>query len=171
MLERGLFPKESGKLLKLLLAQDGSTTKLCEALASTQVNLALHAQSRVEILPEVVMQELGGSSWLKRITSLHCETGVLMDNLTYTRLDRVPTWFLSDLELGKAPIGHLLEKLFVRRERINPTPELEHVLFEIVGLPDSNSSRAYTLKTDEGAVMLVFETYRAGFSRAFDAVR
>ncbi len=138
MLERDYFPKTSGNLLKLLLAQDGSTTKLCEAISGTQVSLSVHLQSRVETVPEVVMRKLGGTSWLKRMTSLHSKTGVLMDNLTFTRLDRVPTWFLSDLELGKAPVGHLLEKLFVRRERINLTTELEQVLFEIVGFPDAN---------------------------------
>lgn len=171
MLERDYFPKESENLLKLLLAQDGSTTKLCEAIAGSRVNLMLHAQARVETVPEAVSRELGGTSWLKRITSLHSETGVLMDNLTYTRLDRVPIWFTADLELGKAPVGHLLEKLFVRRQRIAGTPDLEQVLFEIVGFPDCNSSRAYTVNTESGALMLVFETYRAGFARAFEGFR
>ena len=170
MLERGFFPNESGNLLKLLLAQDGSTTKLCEAISESRIELIFHAQARVETVPEVVMQELGGTSWLKRVTSLYSESGVLMDNLSFTRLDRVPTWFLTDLENGLAPIGHLLEKLFVRRERIDSTPELEQVLFETVGFPDSNSSRAYTVNTEEGALMLVFETYRAGVARAFGAV-
>lgn len=171
MLERGFFPKESGNLLKLLLAQDGSTTKLCEAIAGSRVNLALHSQSQVGTVPEVVMRKLGGTSWLKRVTSLHSESRVLMDNLTYTRLDLVPTWFMADLELGKAPVGHLLEKLFVRRQRIASTPDLEQVLFEIVGFPDSGSSRAYTVNTEDSALMLVFETYRAGFARAFEVVR
>ncbi len=94
-----------------------------------------------------------------------------MDNLTFTRLDRVPAWFLSDLEQGRAPVGHLLEKLFVRREPIVSNPDLEQVLFEIVGFPDSGSSRAYTVNTEDGALMLVFETYRAGFARAFEANR
>jgi chorismate-pyruvate lyase len=91
-----------------------------------------------------------------------------MDNLTFTRLDRVPTWFLTDLEQGIAPVGHLLEKLFVRRERLKPTPELEQVLFEMVEFPDTDSSRAYTINTENGALMLVFETYRAGLARAFE---
>ena len=171
MLERGFFPKTSANLLKLLLAQDGSTTKLCEAISASEVSLFVHAQSRVETVPEVVIQKLGGTSWLKRVTGLHSESRVLMDNLTFTRLDRVPAWFTADLERGLSPVGHLLEKLFVRRERINSTSELERVLFEIVGFPDSNSSRAYTLNTEEGALMLVFETYRAGFARAFEAIR
>ncbi len=171
MLERDHFPKTSGNLLKLLLAQDGSTTKLCEAIAGSAVNLLVYHQSRVETVPELVMRELGGTSWFKRVTSLHSQSRVLMDNLTFTRLDRVPDWFLADLEQGVAPVGHLLEKLFIRRERINLTPELEQVLFEMVGFPDSNSSRAYTVNTEDGAVMLVFETYRAGFAQAFAAVR
>ncbi len=171
MLERDYFPKNAGKLLKLLLAQDGSTTKLCEAIADSRVDLALHMQSRIETVPEVVMHKLGGTSWLKRVTSLHSESRVLMDNLTFTRLDRVPDWFLADLELGKAPVGHLLEKLFIRRERIFSSPELKQALFEIVGFPDSNSSRAYTVDSEQGALMLVFETYRAGFARAFGVVR
>jgi chorismate-pyruvate lyase len=171
MLERDHFPKTSGNLLKLLLAQDGSTTKLCEAISDSDVSLVVHSQARVDTVPEVVLRELGGTSWLKRITSLHSESRVLMDNLTYTRLDRVPAWFLADLEQGVAPVGHLLEKVFIRRERIVSSPELEQVLFDVVGFPDSGSSRAYTINTDDEALMLVFETYRAGFARAFEAVR
>jgi chorismate-pyruvate lyase len=170
MLERDFFPKTSGNLLKLLLAQDGSTTKLCEAIASSRVELMVHLQARVETVPEVVMHKLGGTFWLKRVTSLHSASRVLMDNLTFTRLDRVPTWFLANLELGLAPVGHLLEKLLIRRERIESTPDLERELFEVVDFPDSGSSRAYTVNTEEGAVMLVFETYRAGFARAFEGL-
>jgi chorismate-pyruvate lyase len=171
MLERDYFPKHAGNLLKLLLAQDGSTTKLCEAIAESRVMLTVHQQTRVETVPEVVTGNLGGTSWLKRMTSLDTESQVLMDNLTFTRLDRVPDWFLSDLEQGIAPVGHLLEKLFVRRERLDSTPELERLLFDVVGLPDSGSSRAYTINTEQGALMLVFETYRAGMARAFEAIR
>ncbi len=171
MLERDYFPLTSKNLLKLLLAQDGSTTTLCEAIAGSRVNLKLHSQARVETVSEQVRRELGGTSWLKRVTSLHSDSRVFMDNLTFTRLDRVPTWFLADLEHGLAPVGHLLEKLLTRRERVDSTPELERGLFEIVGFPDSISSRAYTINTEVGALMLVFETYRAGFARAFEAVR
>jgi chorismate-pyruvate lyase len=168
MLERDYFPKESGNLLKLLLAQDGSTTKLCEAMSDSDVSLVVHSQSRVDTVPEVVKRELAGTTWLKRISSLHSESKVFMDNLTFTRLDRVPDWFLSDLEQGNAPVGHLLEKLYVRRERIVSSFELEQELFEVVGLPDSGSSRAYRINVESGALMLVFETYRAGFARAFE---
>jgi chorismate-pyruvate lyase len=171
MLERDYFPKKAGNLLKLLLAQDGSTTKLCEAISSSRVSLVVHAQSRIETVPEVVLRELGGTSWLQRVTSLHAESRVLMDNLTFTRLDRVPDWFLSDLEQGQAPVGHLLEKLFVHRVPLNSTPELERLLFNMVGLPDSGSSRAYMINTKEGALMLVFESYRAGMVRAFETNR
>jgi chorismate-pyruvate lyase len=170
MLERDFFPKESGSLLTLLLAQDGSTTKLCEAISKSQVSLRVHSQARVETVPEVVKRELGGTSWLQRVTSLHVNARVLMDNLTYTRLDHVPAWFMADLEMGKAPVGHLLEKLFVRRQRIKSTIDLEQVLFEIVGFPDSNASRAYTVNTEDGALMLVFETYRAGFAQVFEGL-
>src|SRR5438105_9201852 len=38
---RELFPGDAGHLLKLLLAQDGSTTRLCEALAGGPVELHL----------------------------------------------------------------------------------------------------------------------------------
>jgi chorismate-pyruvate lyase len=171
MLERDYFPNQAENLLKLLLAQDGSTTKLCEAISESRVGLRVHMQARVDTVPEVVLRELGGTSWLKRVTSLHSESRVLMDNLTYTRLDRVPTWFLTELEQGLAPVGHLLEKLFVRRTRLNPTIDLEQVLFDMVGFPDSGSSRAYTINTENEALMLVFETYRAGFAQAFGTVR
>ena len=171
MLERDCFPNSARNLLKLLLVQDGSTTKLCEAIVGSRVALTLHLQTRVETVPEVVRLELGGTNWLKRVTSLHSESRVLMDNLTFTRLDQVPDWFLEELEQGVAPVGHLLSKLFVRRHRIASTPELAAHLFEIVGLPDINSSRAYTINTEQGGLMLVFETYRAGLARAFEALQ
>jgi chorismate-pyruvate lyase len=171
MLERERLPDNAQNLLRLLLAQDGSTTKLCEAIVGARVELRLHAQTRVETVPEVVRLKLGGTTWLKRITSLHSQSRVLMDNLTFTRLDRVPGWFLNDLEKGTAPVGHLLENLFVRRERLNPTPELEAELFDVVGLPDSDSSRAYMIISEAGSLMLVFETYRAGLARAFETNR
>jgi chorismate-pyruvate lyase len=168
MLERDYFPADAKNLLKLLLAQDGSTTKLCEAITDSRVELTVQAQTRVETVPEVVKRELGGISWLQRVTSLTTESRVLMDNLTFTRLDRVPEWFLADLEQGLAPVGHLLEKLFVRRNPVDSSLELETQLFENVGFPDSSSSRAYTINTEMGALMLVFETYRAGLARAFE---
>ena len=169
MLERDYFPENARNLLKLLLAQDGSTTKLCEAITDAQVLLTVHTQTQVETVPEIVQVELGGANLLKRVTSLHTEASVLMDNLTFTNLDRVPDWFLNELEQGLSPIGHLLSTLFVQRRRIKSTPELEAQLFEIVGFADSSASRTYTISTEHGALMLVFETYRDGLARAFEA--
>jgi chorismate-pyruvate lyase len=162
--ERHLFSDqpEYAPLLRMLLALDGSTTRVCEALACGPVQLQLLHQAQTIEVPVAVREQLGGQSWLVRVTSLHARGHVLMDNLSYTRLDAVPAWFLSQLEQGQAPIGHLLERLFVRREKVPGSPELAQQLWQLVQQPDVRASRHYRISTPEGALMQIFEVYRAG---------
>ena len=162
--ERQLFSGAARheSLRRLLLAQDGSTTRTCSAMCGLPVQVLLHHQHRTTEVPRTVAEQLGGSSWLERVTSLVAGGQVLMDNLSYTRLDAVPDWFLRGLDEGAAPIGHLLARLFVQRQAIESEPALEAGLWKVVGLPDSRASRAYRIVTPEGPLMLIFEVFRGG---------
>ena len=171
---RESFPHDdfvSASLLRLLLGQDGSTTRLCEVIAGGPVELFLHSQTRVQIVPDGVLEFLGGESWIERITSLHVAGRVMMDNLTFTRTDRIPNEFAADLERGELPVGRLLDRMFVKRRLIQALG-LGEILWTVTGLPDARASRAYTISTqfgssESGAFMLIFETYRAEIFQQF----
>jgi chorismate-pyruvate lyase len=166
--ERHPFPTGAAHapLLRLLLALDGSTTRICEALAQGPVALDLLHQRQTTDVPAAVREQLGGDAWLERVTSLHAHGQVQMDNLSYTRLDAVPAWFLQALQAGDAPIGHLLKQLFVQRETLPGSPEIEQALWRHVGTPDPLASRCYRVVTEPGPLMLIFETFRRGMVQA-----
>jgi chorismate-pyruvate lyase len=162
--ERRLFPTEAqhAPLLRMLLALDGSTTRVCEAVAQAPMQVQLIQQQQTHEVPAAVREQLGGSSWLTRVTSLHAHGQVLMDNLSFTRLDAVPAWFLQGLNDGAAPIGHLLQRLFVQREPVAGSVQIEQMLWQHVGQPDARASRCYCIVTEQGPLMLIFEAYRGG---------
>lgn len=166
--ERHPFPTDAAHaaLLRVLLALDGSTTRVCEAVAQGPVALELLHQRQTAEVPAAVRGQLGGTEWLERVTSLHAHGQVQMDNLSYTRLDAVPAWFLEALQGGQAPIGHLLKQLFVQREALPGAPEIEQALWQHVGAPDLRASRCYRVVTAQGPLMLIFETFRRGMVRA-----
>jgi chorismate-pyruvate lyase len=165
--ERHLFPTATRHdvLRRLLLTLDGSTTRACEAIAEQPMQLLVHHQQQTTDVPAAVQGELGGSAWLERVTSLVSDEGVMMDNLSFTRLDAVPPWFLDEMRIGTAPVGHLLAKLFVRREPLPIDAAVAEHLWRRVGLPDAHASRAYRIVTDAGPVMLIFEVFRGGMVR------
>ncbi len=153
-------------LLRLLLAQDGSATRLCEALARGPIGVHLHSQQRTQDVPASVLAQLGGHAWLERATTLHAHGEVLMDNLSYTRLDAVPDWFLAGLDAGTTPIGHLLDRLPIQREDLPLTDDIAARLWPHVGLPDTRAAKLYRIRTASGPLMLVMETFRAGWTSA-----
>jgi len=162
--ERHVFPTDPrhAPLLRALMALDGSTTKVCEALARQPVTVQLHRQRQTDDVPAAVREHLGGARWLERVTSLHAHGRVMMDNLSYTRLDAVPDWFLAGLDAGQAPVGHLLAKLFVQRERLAADAATSQALWSQVGAPDDRASRTYRVVTPTGPLMLIFEAWRDG---------
>ena len=162
--ERRLFPAgaQHAALLRLLIALDGSTTRCCEALAQAPMEIHVYRQAEVHEVPDAVHEHLGGEAWLLRVTAMHAHGQVMMDNLSFTRLDAVPAWFLAQLREGKAPIGHLLQHLFVRREAVPSSARLESLLWDQVGLPDARASRSYRIVTETKPLMMIYETFRGG---------
>lgn len=166
--ERRPFPTDAAAqpLLRLLLAQDGSATRLCEALARGPIGVHLHGQQRTTDVPASVRTQLGGEAWLERVTTLHAHGVVLMDNLSYTRLDAVPDWFLAGLDAGTTPIGHLLDQLPIQRDDLPLADDIAARLWPRVGLPDPRAAKLYRIGTANGPLMLVMETFRAGWTDA-----
>jgi chorismate-pyruvate lyase len=149
-------------MLRLFLAQDGSTTRLCEALAGGRVSLQVLAQSVVPELPAHLAGALPGARFLRRLTSLGAQGQVMLDSISYIAIDAVDARIVSELEAGVTPIGHLLARLWTRRGFRAPDPLLFEELWPAVGEPDLSASRSYTVFTPEGPCMLIGETFRRG---------
>lgn len=149
-------------VLQLLLAQDGSTTRLCETIAQGPVALQLIEQRIVDVVPDEVRAVLPGQRFIERITCLAAHGQVLMDNLSYIALEGLAPDIRRDLEAGVMPIGHLLARLWVRRSFLEGSSALYAKLWDAVGLPDPEASRTYCILTPEGPRMLIAETYRRG---------
>ena len=151
-------------LLKVLLAQDGSTTRVCEAIAGGAVSLQLAHQCVTTAVPAAVRQSLPGTQFIERVSSLCAHGQVMMDNLVYVALEGLSAPLRAGLEGGSMPIGHLLELLWVRRRPL-PAPVTTPLLARLwqeVGDPDAAASRAYTIATPQGPLFLIAETYRYG---------
>ena len=160
-------------LLRLLLAQDGSTTRLCQAIAAMPLTLQVRQQTVTDAAPACVRDVLRGERFIYRITSLAARGQVMMDNLVYVALDGLPQTMRDGLDSGAIPIGPLLESLWVRRK---PLPAdvatiLSEQLWSEVGLPDAAASRAYTIATPGGNMFVIAETYRRGMRMNADGVR
>lgn len=150
-------------MLQLLLAQDGSTTRLCETIAGGPVALHVLAQRTVQDVPDVVCSVLPGARFIERITCLAAHGEVMMDNLSYIALDGLPADIQRDLEAGTMPIGHLFARMWIRRSFLGAQPALHERLWAAVGgPPDAKASRSYSVVTPQGPSMLITETYRRG---------
>jgi chorismate-pyruvate lyase len=154
---------ETARLLRLLLAQDGSTTLLCETLVQGPIELQVLSQKVIANAPPIVQATLPGQRHLERITSLIAHGQVMMDNLCYVSLETVPADIRSDLEAGVMPVGHLLQRLWVRRAPVASKDwDWVHRLWNLTGLADINASRTYQITTPDGPLMVIAETYRRG---------
>jgi len=158
-------------LLRLLLAQDGSTTRLCQAIAAIPLTLQVRLQTVTALVPDCVREVLPGQRFIYRITSLAAHGEVMMDNLVYVALDGLSEPLREGLDSGAIPIGPLLESLWVRRK---PLPAevaqlLCRQLWDEVGMPDPAAARAYTIATPGGNLFVIAETYRRGMRMHFDA--
>ena len=90
------------RLLTLLVAQDGSATRLCEALAGGPVTLKLLHQSPTENVPRAVRELLPGTRFIERITRLSTRGQVMMDNLSYIALEGIDRSLREELEAMEA---------------------------------------------------------------------
>ncbi len=150
------------QMLHLLLAQDGSTTRLCETIARGPVELHVVRQRVTNDVPGSVREQLPGETFIERITCLAAHGEVMMDNLAFIATTGLEPDIEADLCAGKLPIGHLLARMWVRREPVADTEALSHRLWDAVGLPDAMATRGYRIVSPEGARMVIAETYRRG---------
>lgn len=151
---------DARRLLECLLHQDGSTTRLCETLSPGPVSLVLHQQVETLDVPEAVASELPGRRFLQRCSSLVSAQQVLTDHISWVSMLALPPALRSQLVGGQVPIGHLLQKLWVRRRPLVATPALLNPLWAAVGLPDDGAARAYVITAPEGPCMVVVECFR-----------
>jgi hypothetical protein len=98
-------PPANMRVLLLPLAQDGSTTRLCETIAGGPVALHVFEQRIVERVPSAVSATLPGKRFIERITCLAAHGQVMMDNIASIALDGLDVDMRSDLEAGVLPIG------------------------------------------------------------------
>jgi chorismate-pyruvate lyase len=157
-------------LLRLLLAQDGSTTRLCQAIAGTPLSLQVRRQTVTATVPDCVRGILPGERFIYRITSLAARGQIMMDNLVYVALDGLSEPLRDGLDSGAIPIGPLLETLWVRRKPLaaEVAGALSAQLWNEVGVPDPAAARAYTIATPAGNLFVIAETYRRGMRMHFD---
>jgi chorismate-pyruvate lyase len=149
-------------LLDLLLAQDGSTTRLCETVAGGPIAVLVLRQAVTVEVPDLVRSHLPGSHFIERITSLVAHGEVMMDNLVYIALDGLEPDIESDLRAGTMPIGHLLARWWVRRAWIASADDMNRRLWQAVGSPDPDATRCHAIVTPEGPRMVLAETFRRG---------
>jgi chorismate-pyruvate lyase len=149
-------------LLKLLIEQDGSTTRLCEALAGTPVQVCVLSQRVVDVVPAQVRKWLPGDRFIERITSLAANGEVMTDNLVYIALEGLDAPLWAQLLDASLPIGRLMAGRWLRREAVRLGDEVLDRLWRTVGQPDPGAMRCYRLLSHDGPAMLVCETFRRG---------
>ncbi|WP_425259148.1 hypothetical protein ACPOLB_26925 [Rubrivivax sp. RP6-9] len=161
----GLESPSAELLLRLLVAQDGSTTRLCEALAGTPVHERVLSQRVTRDVPAALHDLLPGERFVESVRSLVACGDVLADKLVYAALDGVDASLGEQLQTGLRPVGRLLARRWVRREAVSVGPELLGRLWRVVGIADAAALRSYRLCTHEGPQMLVCEAFRGGLWR------
>ena len=149
----------------LLLAQDGSATRLCELVAGGPVELVVHAQRELAEaeVPAAVRAQLPHGPLIERLVSLQAHGQVMMDNLSWLAPQALPPDIRQALAQGEAPIGHLLARMWIRRVTVAQPQPLWPPLWQRIGLPDPQATRSYAIHThDGGAAMLITECFRRG---------
>lgn len=150
--------------LALHLAQDGSATRLCETQAGGPVSLIVHDQCVTTEVPPEVRAHLPGTHFIERCVSLVHRGEVMMDNLSWIAVATAPADVRDDLLAGRLPIGHLLQRLWIRRAPLpqdQAKPLWPH-LWRRCGEVDEGSVRSYVIATPDGPAMLITECFRQG---------
>lgn len=153
-------------VLRLLLQQDGSTTRLLEMLAGGSISVHVLEQRIVHELPAQLAESLPGHTFLRRLTCLEAGGHVLLDSASYIAVETLPRPVVRALEEGIQPIGHALAQLWTRRSfRELDTPMLEE-LWTLTGKRDPRASRSCAILTPQGPCMVLAETFRRGVLNA-----
>jgi chorismate-pyruvate lyase len=156
-------------LAALLLAQDGSATRLCEEVAAGPVGLTVHMQREVSAAdaPPLVRAQLPGEVFIERLVSLHAHGQIMMDNLSWLAPAALPPDIQAELAQGRTPIGHLLARMWIRRRTLAAPESLWPALWAHVGLPDPEATRSYAIDVPErGTAMVITECFRRGMLAA-----
>lgn len=149
-------------LLKILLAQDGSTTLLCETVAKGPVRLDVVYQAVTTNVPQDVRTYLSGEKFIERQVCISTHDEVMMDNLSYVALDTVDSELSDYLEAGIAPIGHFFDRRWTRKKPVPSLASVQRQLWGRSGVPDLSAVRSYLLEMPHGTCMLITETFRSG---------
>jgi chorismate-pyruvate lyase len=152
------------QFLDVFLAQDGSTTRTCEAIAGVPPTIRVLRQTQTAEVPRIVRDLLPGATYLERFSSMVARGETMMDNLVYGIWDALPEAMRRDLASATVPIGRMLDELWVRRIALpaSSSVELWERLWDSVGMPDARASRAYTVESPQGVLLVIAETFRAG---------
>lgn len=148
--------------LRVLLAQDGSATLLCETIVGAPVTLEVMHQTVTTDVPESPRQHLGGARFLERQVVMSFGGEVMMDNLTYVALDRLDPEVAAHLAQRQSPIGYIFASKSTKKRPVPCDGAVVDRLWSRSGLPDPQAVRSYVLDIDNVACMLITETYRAG---------
>jgi chorismate-pyruvate lyase len=149
-------------MLQVLLAQDGSTTRLLETIAGEKICVHVIEQEVVHELPRELAGSLPGKSFLRRLTTLEAKGHVLLDSISYIAIDALPEAVVRELQEGVRPIGTVLSCLWTRRTFRSQDTSLLEELWSAVGHPDERASRSSCVHTPEGPCMILGETFRRG---------
>ena len=147
---------------KLLLAQDGSATLICETLVGAKVQLDVLHQAETTDVPASVKAHLAGDRFIERQVVMSFDGQVMMDNLTYIALEGLDPTVKDHLENGTSPIGYIFD---IKRTRKRAVPIRDDVLTGLwsrCGEPDPSSARTYVLEIENTSSMLITEVFRAG---------
>jgi chorismate-pyruvate lyase len=153
------------RLLPLLLAQTGSTTRLCERVAGGPVSLILVRQQWLAHAPLAIAPVVGAGRCLERVTTIHAHGEVMMDNLVYIGSRGLGEEMMQGLGAGSIPIGHLVEHSFARRVPLAGGEAILEQLWALFGERDPGAGRAYCLEVAGGPLMCIAEAYRHGMLR------
>jgi len=158
----------SRRLLALLLAQTGSTTRLCEWIASGPVGLELVHQAWRDAPPPALQGIAGQGPTLERVTTIHAHGEAMMDNLVFVPGEGLGDDLLEGLRAGTIPVGHLVDRGFTRRSPMPTGAERDaflDLLWARFGLAEPEAARAYILEISGGPRLLIAEAYRHGMLR------
>ena len=173
------MPPSSDRLHVLLIEDSPGDARLISTLLehASPLGLAVSLQHADSLSAGVERLRAGGVDLILLDLGLPESSGLETVQRLRTHAPHLPTLIVMSglddeevavqaLQAGDAPIGHLLKQLFVQRESLPGSPEIEQALWRHVGTPDPLASRCYRVVTEPGPLMLIFETFRRGMVQA-----